>query len=108
MTGDDIAYFNSCSACRVNLEKSFDRFLYHYGLDTDSNNDVIMHSTEWERGSKRWFTPNRRNQNYMRFSRILQSLRELGHVLYATSFFKFLKEFHESHGRNISDETFNY
>lgn len=85
------------------LLTSLDRMLRFYGLVREG--ERVVRSAAFEEKARNWLTPY--NHNFLRITRILLCLKELGLGRRADAFFHCLEEIHREH-REIGAETFQY
>jgi hypothetical protein len=71
-----VAAFCTDPLLRENLARSLDLMLRFYGLEHDRATGQIVRRPEFEERAQNWL--NRRNHNYLRITRILLCLHELG------------------------------
>ena len=79
---------------RQNYLKGFERMLAFYGFMEIANGRVLKES-RFEERSKGWLTPS--NHNYLRITRILESLTLMGFRVFACNFLFTLKEIAKYH-----------
>jgi hypothetical protein len=88
---------------RQRLLASFDRILRFYGLQREG--ERVVRSSDFAVKARNWLTPY--NHNFLRITRILLCLKELGLGVWADAFFRCLEEIHAEHPE-IGAETFHY
>ena len=92
LTREDIRKFKNCISYRKNMLKSLDLMLNFYGLVRLPLNGkvLIQTSTNFKTRSKVWLTED--NHNFLRLSRIIRSLSELGMKANAEALYHCLKD----------------
>ncbi len=103
LTDADIAEVRADPNARANLRRSFEVFLAFLGLRLE--NGRVERAADFARKDEVWRYP---NHNWLRISRVLQSLRLLGLEEESRAFFAFLKAMRESGASGITAETFGY
>ena len=103
LTDDDIAQFHSDPKLGVNLLRSFGVFLTFLGLRFE--NERVQKAPDFEAKKGVWLYP---NHNWLRISRVLESIRVLGLKKPGRAFFDFLKTYRESGQSGITAESFRY
>ena len=99
----DIREFREPEIIR-NMRKSFDRMLDFYGLEyTDGQ---VVETIYFAESAKKWCTP--QNHNFLRFTRILKSLRLFGLKKESTALFKELRKIYRERYRIIGKKTYLY
>jgi hypothetical protein len=104
---DEVAdEFRRDASLRENLLRSFDRMLCFYGLLRTPNG--IVTGPNWDKRRKSWLVYG--DHNYLRITRILDSLTSLGLEETALVFLKCLKEIAASDDgrREIDPQTLDY
>jgi hypothetical protein len=89
---ETIERFRSDEQLRSNLERAFERMMRFYGFEPP--------------GSLHWVTPH--NHNYLRLTRMISSLRLLGHERHARTLYQHLLDVYERHADVIGPITFRY
>ncbi|MCC3407598.1 MAG: hypothetical protein JGK17_18770 [Microcoleus sp. PH2017_10_PVI_O_A] len=104
-----IQAFRTSEELRNSLVKSFNVLLAFYGLKCHEGENaeiVIIKSEEYFSRKTEWIE--RFNHNYLRLTRILTSLTELGLKNYALALFKCLDEIYNEDRESIGFETYTY
>ena len=105
---EDIAAFKSDESLRKALVQSFELMLPFYGLELmyrDAVVEVVRNANFDERGNF-WLMSG--NHNFLRISRILQSLSLLGCGAHAVAFLKCLEGIYAQEASTIGDTTLGY
>jgi hypothetical protein len=100
-----IAEFHRDSDLRRRLDRSFELMLRFYGLKTEPSGRIVLADNFHERAAN-WI--NRRNHNYLRITRILHCLRELGLSERAEAFLDCLEEIYQRWGDEIGRLTLQF
>jgi len=95
--------FHEDEDLRRRLLSSLDRMLRFYGLAREG--ERVERSADFAVKARSWLTPY--NHNFLRITRILLCLKELGLGPWADAFFRCLEEIHAEY-REIGSETFRY
>jgi hypothetical protein len=95
--------FHEDEDLRRRLLTSFDRMLRFYGLVRAG--EQVVRGRDFAVKARNWLTPY--NHNFLRITRILLCLKELGLGAWAGAFFRCLEEIHTEHPE-IGSETFGY
>lgn len=105
----EVELFRTDSELKMKLELSFQRMLAFYGfelaLDIDNRPGVIK-APNFDRRASVWLTS--QNHNFMRISRILESLTLLGLPEEASMFLAALQELYEGNSSVIGSTTYQY
>ncbi len=104
---ETIQAFHEHVELREKLLRSLDRMLAFYGFYRVSNADLsrVQKDATWEQRRRVWLSPS--NHNFLRVTRILACLRNLGCRDASAAFFGVLQEMYWSEGdRIISSESF--
>jgi hypothetical protein len=101
---ETIAAFRAQPALRDRLLKSFDVLLHFYGLRRQD--DSVVRADTFSRRARNWLT--RGNHNFLRITRILTCLRELGLEPWSRAFFSCLEQIHGEYGKVIGPESFRF
>ena len=106
----DIATFQSDSALRAELTRSFERMLSFFGLEMvpvrGRRTHRIVKADQFEDRSGVWLSPG--NHNLLRITRILRSLRLLGCEVHAAAFLACLEEIYAESAQLIGPRTMQY
>lgn len=105
LTRDDIAAFHTETALQAALRQSFERFLAFVGLMVSEDGGVAEAGNFADRVSVVWAVA---NHNWLRISRVLQSLRLLGLRAEADALFRWLAVEHSRRRFPIDERTFRY
>ena len=106
-----IREFRSRLELRRNVQSSFRRMLAFYGMESQEAGELrVTRSVSFAERSENWLTP--ANDNHLRITRILKSLRLLGLEAEAAAFFECLANIYRLESAKatprISEETFTY
>jgi hypothetical protein len=101
-----VAAFAQDEVLRANLARSFDVMLCFYGLAYDETTDTVSRRADFPERARNWI--NSHNHNYLRITRILHCLRELGLDGQALAFLRCLEMIYAEHQRAIGAETLAY
>jgi hypothetical protein len=101
-----IAAFRSDTRLRRNLGVSHDALLRFYGLEYDPQSKKVVRRHDFEERARNWIDPF--NHNYLRITRILNSLVALGLSERARAFFECLRDIYAERQADIGEETFSY
>lgn len=93
LSESDMKYFQNSHYLQEKVIETFKLMLTFYGFEIKQNE--ICKSDAFKTKSLNWLTP--RNHNFLRISRILQSLVLLGHSNYAKMFFEALEDVNAEH-----------
>jgi hypothetical protein len=109
ISGQEIELFRASAEIKIKLILSFERMLRFYGFrlsfDRD-NHPMVVKTPNFGTRKSDWLTP--QNHNYLRISRILESLTLLGFPDMALSFFAALKDIFQDNSSVIGVTTFSY
>ncbi len=103
---ETIAAFRADPALRANLARSHDLMLRFYGLEYDPATKKIVKRPDFSECARNWISP--WNHNYLRITRILLALMDLGLEERAQAFFAALEEIYRTHGKDIGKESLGY
>jgi hypothetical protein len=104
---ETIQVFVNTSELRVRLLKSLAVMLSFYGLKLEATNPPeIRRSAEFNQRKHIWLLPG--NHNYLRITRILTSLTQLGLGQYALALFECLEQIFEENESQIGQTTYSY
>ncbi|MCX4024782.1 hypothetical protein H0A36_22205 [Endozoicomonas sp. SM1973] len=105
-----IEVFKQQSSIQTNLLRSLNKMLDFYGLTLHHNEPdqvIIERSAEhFACASRCWLTPG--NHNYLRFTRIIKSLCQLGLTQYAEALFNCLQVIFQEHSSTIGLVTYQH
>ncbi len=105
-----IETFKQQASIQTNLLRSLNKMLAFYGLilnHSKSDQITIERSAEhFASASRRWLTPG--NHNYLRFTRIIKSLCQLGLPHYAVALFDCLQVIFQEHSSTIGLVTYQH
>ena len=101
-----IAAFLQNESLRENLATSLDVMLRFYGLEYDAKTSSVVKSGDFPERSRNWIHPC--NHNYLRITRILKCLTELGLSERARAFLDCLEAINADQPRQIGLETLGY
>jgi hypothetical protein len=99
-----IATFHSDAHLRARLLKSFDVMLRFYGLRREGGE--VVRAEDFPTKCANWLTPY--NHNFLRITRILTCLRELGLQVWSQAFFGCLEKIYAEHAGTIGEESFRF
>jgi Opioid growth factor receptor (OGFr) conserved region len=105
----EVELFRTSTGLKQNLMRSFQRMLQFYGfrLAVDSDDyPFVDKAPSFEKRKSEWLTPY--NHNYLRISRILESLTLLGLPDMALIFFAALRELYQDNPSSIGSTTYGY
>jgi Opioid growth factor receptor (OGFr) conserved region len=105
LTPEDIAAFKRDETLRNNLRKSYHRILTFFGLATTNTGQVVDGENLAARAPDIWEAP---NHNWLRISRILRCLTQLGLEAEAQAFYAWLEEAYRSRRFPIDAHSFGY
>lgn len=107
LTDASIEVFTSRPELQANLRRAFAHILDFYGLRMESGPplEVVEASTFGHRAAA-WVTEG--NHNYLRISRILRSLEQLGLSPEATAFLAWLEDLYARRGEVIGERTLSF
>jgi hypothetical protein len=105
LNGDDMAAFRSDALLQSRLRKSFERILRFLGFSRTEDGSVVEGPNFAERVPEVWAYP---NHNWLRITRILRSLCQLGLKSEAQSLFKRLEALYSQRRFPITSDTFRY
>jgi hypothetical protein len=95
VTDATAAAFAADPALRANLARALDAMLDFYGLRYDEPTGRVERAPHFAERTRVWLTP--RNHNFLRLTRILTSLRLLGHPDRATALLTGLEDIAAEH-----------
>jgi hypothetical protein len=98
-----VLVFHEDEDLRNRLLTSLDRMLRFYGLVREG--EQVVRSADFDEKARSWLTPY--NHNFLRITRILLCLKELGLGRWADALFRCLEEIYRAHPE-IGAETFHY
>jgi len=105
----EVELFRADTELKSKLTLSFQRMLRFYGLNlaVDSNDHpIVVKGSNFEQRKSEWLTSY--NHNYLRITRILESLTLLGLPDMALIFFAALKELYQDNQSSIGSITYGY
>jgi hypothetical protein len=105
LTVEEIAAFRQDPALRANLRRSYERILTFLGLCESADGEIVVGPNFDRRAPDVWDHP---NHNWLRITRILQSLSLLGLGDEARALFDRLEDFDTRQCFPIGDDTFRY
>jgi Opioid growth factor receptor (OGFr) conserved region len=94
-----IQVFRGDAALQSQVLRSFRRMLTFYGLQMDETTKVITRAPNFNVRAAAWLTPN--NHNFLRMTRMIRSMRDLGLADYAKAFFTILQDIRRNEGQGI-------
>ncbi len=109
LTAEDGERFRSDAKLQATLRRAFEMMLRFYGLefcDPDPGYNSIRPTARFAERARVWLTPE--NHNYLRLSRILQSVRLLGHADWAEALLAILEDLALEHPDDISQLNLRY
>jgi len=111
LTENDIHRFNKDPELKEKLKVSFKLLLRFYGFELsygsqDGVTPIILPAQNFDERSKRWLNAN--NHNYLRITRILKSLTQLGLTHEAIEFFAALQRVYIKNPNRIGSYTYDY
>jgi hypothetical protein len=101
---ETVAAFRGQPELRDRLLKSFDVMLNFYGLRRQG--DEVVRAETFSKRARNWLT--RGNHNFLRITRILTCLRELGLETWSRAFFRCLEQIHAEYAKVIGPESFRF
>lgn len=101
---ETIAAFNKEDSLRLKLMQSFDIMLKFYGFIRDNNGHIEM-GPNFDEKAQNWLQP--LNHNYLRISRILESLSLHGLKPTSHAFFEVLQKVYNKNPHQIGQKTFD-
>lgn len=102
LTAEDIATWHEDKVLRINLMRSYDKFLHFMALKREG---IKIEMTGMTTKNYRWFSF---NHNWLRITRVLKCMTLLGFRDHALGFFYLLEDFKKNQQFPISDNTFKY
>lgn len=102
ITDEEISLFAVDNELRINALQSFLTILLFFGFKVVENEVIIQEPGEYHKDPQWVFRAF--NHNMLRISRVLKSMRLIGHEDWSESFFNALKKFRNQ----ISDNTWSY
>ena len=104
-----IQTFQNDPALKNQVLRSFHRMLTFYGLQIDERTQVVSRAPNFNFRASVWLLNPSGHHNFLRITRILDSMRLLGLSNYCNPFFNVLQDIarHEGQG-NIGDRTLGY
>ena len=108
LTPQDIGEFRKDARLKAGLLKSFEIMLTFYGLElADINGRLhVAPAASFPARSQVWLTPC--NHNFLRLSRILRCLNQLGCERHARALLEALQDLYPRHSAVIGSTTFRY
>jgi hypothetical protein len=108
LTHEDIAEFKRDHGLKTELLKSFEIMLAFYGLEiTDVNDQVrVISAPSFSARSQVWLSPH--NHNFLRLTRILRCMNQLGCQRHARALFEALQDLNRRYSTIIGGATFRY
>ena len=109
LSDEVIEAFRTNEQLRIHLLQSFKVMLRFYGLQCDDRESAdieITKSNEYQERKINWIEQG--NHNFLRITRILNSLSILGLENYAQAFFKCLNQIYSEESINIGRRTYSY
>ncbi|MEW6306280.1 MAG: opioid growth factor receptor-related protein [Verrucomicrobiota bacterium] len=108
LTPPRIEAFHKDELLRANLLKSFDLMLGFYGLERAENNGAIglQRASTYPQRKAEWVTP--RNHNFLRLTRIMTSLKLLGHEHHGRALLAALEQIYQEEGAVIGATTLGF
>ncbi len=103
LTDADIAEFRADPALRADLLRSFEVFLAFLGLRFEGGK--VVEAPDFAGKQQVWRYP---NHNWLRITRVLTSLRMLGHEDASRAFFDFLRAYRDGGRSRITADSFRY
>lgn len=104
LTEEDIKLWHEDEVLRINLLRTYDRFLNFFGLKREGTT-VLEDNIDGPTFYYRW---SRFNHNWLRLTRILKCMSLLGYKEHALGLFALLKEFADTQRFPISANTFTH
>ncbi len=103
LTAADIAEFRADPTLGANLLRSLEVFLAFLGLRFEGGK--VAEAPDFAGRPQVWRSP---NHNWLRITRVLTSLRLLGHEDASRAFFDFLKDYRDGGRSGITADSFRY
>ena len=103
LTAADIAEFRTDPTLGANLLRSLEVFLAFLGLRFEGGK--VAEAPDFAGRPQVWRSP---NHNWLRITRVLTSLRLLGHEDASRAFFDFLKDYRDGGRSGITADSFRY
>ncbi len=102
MKDDDVS-----AILKDHVRESLDMMLEFYGLVMLFQSRIIIQkASNWSERKRNWVTPG--NHNFLRLTRILTSLKELGLPVEAAALFKALDDIYAEHSEIIGETTYRF
>jgi len=101
-----VAAFLKDVSLRKNLATSLDLMLRFYGLEYDENPGKVVRRDDYSERARNWIHPY--NHSYLRITRILKCLTELGLAERARAFVDCLEAIYAEQAMHIGLETLGY
>lgn len=108
LTPEDIVAFRTDAGLKTGLLKSFEMMLAFYGLElADLNGQLrVTPAASFPARSRVWLTPY--NHNFLRLTRILRCLEQLGCECHALALLEALQDLYRRHSDVIGSTTLQY
>lgn len=108
LTREEVDEFRGDQGLKTELLKSFEVMLAFYGLEMTNVGDQmrVIPAPSFSTRSQVWLCPH--NHNFLRMTRILRCLNQLGCQLHAHALFNALEDLYSRHSAIIGGETFRY